>query len=211
MTGLFGGLDLGTPATRNESALRRELELRRKLALTDARWADYHYKGGGDFFLQHGRFYAGRQIPERYEHLIGEEMVCFRNAAQAALAEPSLRYCEGCYWTGFGFAAAHAWCVDPDGLLVEVTMPTDPAALTRAKSARLHLPFLPPEHWGYWGVLLRPELALAHFERFPTSSAPMFDRSPGEMTGAAAAIDVSSPHDFPVLKVPYDPQRTTLP
>lgn len=213
MTGLFGGLDMGTAAIRNERVLRADLELRRSAGKTSGRWEEYQYDGVADLLLQHGQFYAGRQIPERYAHLMGEESMCFHNAAQAAMEEPSLRYCEGCYWTGYGFASSHAWCVDEDGALVEVTLPTDPETVRRM-CFRGHgphdgtLPALNPEHWGYFGVLLTPELAFAHFEKFD-SYAPMFDRSPGEM--ATARVDLTSPHDFPLLKVPYDPQRTTLP
>lgn len=207
MTGLFGGLDMGTAAIRNERVLRADLELRRSAGKTSGRWEEYQYDGVADLLLQHGQFYAGRQIPERYAHLMGEESMCFHNAAQAAMAEPSLRYCEGCYWTGQGYAMAHAWCVAPDGGMVEVTLPSDPETVAIMRT-RVDLPFLTPEHWAYWGAIFTVELAREHMDRF---GQPMLDRSPAEVLRAPDHIDVSQPHPFPVLQLPYDPNRKSLP
>lgn len=208
MTGLFGGI-LGTPESRNEQVLRADLELRRKAWLSPG--PGYIYRGAGDYLLQHGKFYAGRQIPDRYAQLVGEESMCFNNALQACKADSSLRYCEGCYQTGHGYAMSHAWCVDPDGGLVEVTLPTDPASIAIMRTHDEKIPFLKPEHWGYWGVIFDWRLIEHEFERF-NAFAPLFDRSPGELSrGTLKGIDVTSPHDFPILKTLYDPNRRALP
>lgn len=208
MTGLFGGL-LGDPAERNEIVLRRDLELRRDGGPA-GRWDGYAYRGSADLLLQHGRFQPGRRLPERWQHHFGQPSQCYINALLAAEDNPELTYCEGVYWTGQSHGRSHAWCLDPDGELVEVTFPTDEATLAVARS-RYNLPYLPPERWGYWGVTFAAELVQEHLDRL--DSLPMFDRPLGELADPDMPewLDMSEPHDYPILKVPYDPNRRHLP
>lgn len=199
--GLFDelGEDALKPGKGAELALRRELERRRD------EWSrhGYFYRGAGDLLLQHGRFFTGRELPDTWAHLQGEPNLCFGNALEAVRADPSLTYYEGVYSTGGGHFTTHGWCVGPDGGVVEVTFPTDPEVLEAALT-----PVLPPEHWGYWGVAFTLELADWHFHQ-PNHGLPMLDRSHRD-SQSAPHLDTSELHDFPILKVPYDPARTGL-
>jgi hypothetical protein len=192
--------DLIPPGEGARLALQRELEARRE------RWnrPGYHYRGGGDFLLQHGQFYPGRVIPDQYADLQGEPTYCFGNAAQAALARPDLQFCEGVYALN-GHFTPHAWCIDGDGGVVEVTFPTTQWA--EARDAKTYMKFNPPERWGYWGVVF-PELEFIiwHGE---TLGMPMLDR-PGGDQEFSSLIDVDEEHDYPLLKVPFDPARKSL-
>jgi len=196
---------LPKPADRNRQALRADLELRRD------RWDNptpYVYRGGADLVLRHGQFYAGRVLPDAYEHLVGAESECFTNALLAATADPSLAYCEGYFWSGQGHALTHAWCVGPDGGVVEVTIPT--VDVDRYVHETL-LPYLPVAGWAYWGVTFTVELATAFND---WRGLPMLDRSEREIAwGAAHAphLDMTPDEDYPILAVPYDPQRKDLP
>jgi hypothetical protein len=187
-------------------AIQRELEFRRD------RWdrPGYLYRGGADYMLRHGKFYRGRVCPDAYAHLIGASNECFDNALVAVRQEPSLRYCEGVYSTGHTWFTPHAWCVDPKGELVELTYPTiDREMFTND----LGMPILPPERWGYWGVIFRPELIEDHLELVREHC--VFDRPAADRDATnpaiAAGLDMSQDHDFPILKIPYDPDRTTFP
>lgn len=108
MSNLFGGTNLGTPADRNRLAVISDLALRRK-RWKPAAQKTYLYAGTGDFLLREGHFYAGRPCPDYWQRYRGPEGNCFQNALAAAAHEfPLLRYVEGCYWTGQGYAKAHA-------------------------------------------------------------------------------------------------------
>lgn len=203
---LFGELgDALKPGEAGRLALERELE--RRVAEWGAK-PGYAYRGGGDFLLRHGRHYPGRELPERYEELIGEPTQCFPNALSAVQRDPALRYCEGVYAVGVGHYTPHAWALDADDAVVEVTYPT--RGLERRISARggWHLD---PKFWSYWGVIVHPEYVQAHMEQF---GLPMLDRGHhaderfARMLGVEA--DYREMHDFPILKVPYDANRTEL-
>jgi hypothetical protein len=196
---------LPKPADRNRQALRADLELRRE------RWAhlDYHYRGGADLVLRHGKFYTGRKLPDQYEWAVGAESECFANALRATMTDPSLTYCEGYFWSGQGHAITHGWCVAPDGGVVEVTLPT--VDVDQYVHETL-LPFLPVAGWAYWGVMFTTELALAYNE--DGAGLPMLDRSAREIAhGARRAphLDMRNDDDWPILTVPYDPQRKDMP
>lgn len=210
MSFLGGALEKTDPAKRVEQALRNDLQARHKAVIEAGRFLGYHYRGSADMLLRHGRFYPGRRLPDQYEHLTGPPSWCFPNAFQAAIAEPTLRYCEGVYTAGWGSPRLHAWCLSPDDQVVEVTMPThDIEQYTSVVNAR----FLPPERWGYFGIVFDPAVVEAHDS---VGGLPMFDRSPGELSEQRsnprlAGLDFSEPHDFPILKVKYDPNRKVLP
>jgi hypothetical protein len=203
--GLFDELgdDTLKPGKGAELALRRELETRRE------KWErhGYFYRGAGDLLLQHGRFFTGRVLPDEYAHLRGPRALCFGNAMEAVQADPSLTYYEGVYSTGGGHFTTHGWCVAPDGGVVELTYPTDPEEHEEIV-AQTGGAILPAEHWGYWGVPFAIELVDWHFHQ-PNHGLPMIDRSHRD-GDHAPHLDVSELHDFPILKVPYDPARTSL-
>lgn len=187
-------------------ACQRELEARRD------RWSQpgYYYRGAGDFLLQHGRPLSGRELPDRYAHLKGAENQCFWNALAAAEASDELSYCEGVYALGNGHFTHHAWCVDPNGLVVEVTFPTDAATLARAINGRTGLPYLPLEHWLYWGAVVHHEYVRALMERNEGAGC-VFDRSAADLHDIQENFGQTVDHtDYPLLRQPYDPNRRSL-
>lgn len=191
---LFGGVDLGTAAQRNEAVVRKELETRRK------RWSDPTtlYRGHGDYLLRHGQFYLGCLLPDQYLPLQGEEGSCFWNAIAACEADPTLRYCEGVYSHGQGSFVAHAWCLAPDDTVLEVTFPTH--NWENATNVRTGLDWMSPATWAYWGVVFDRRLAQAHSD---AQGMPMLGRGPNE--------GMSLPERWPLLTVPYDRTRVDLP
>jgi hypothetical protein len=199
---------LPDPAERVRHTLTRDLELRRSDARASAKFSGYAYVGSADLLLQHGRFFTGRQLPEQYAHLYGEPGRCYLSALEAAQADPSLTYYEGVYAAFAGPPCSHAWCVAPDGGVVECAMVSDPVLLAMGHRSGSETPFLPPEHWGYWGVSFTTQLVDAHLHR---NSLPMFDRSRAELLDTNDPENVAETHDFPVLKVRYNPNRTELP
>jgi hypothetical protein len=201
---------LPSPTERVNFALRRDLSSRVGRDFEAGRWNGYAYQGGADLLLRHGTFWPGRAVPDDYAHLRGGESQCFGNALDAAKADSRLRYCEGYHTTGQGMPILHAWCVDDEGV-VELTIPTLADEWVRCKDYRTNLPFLPPERWGYWGVTFTVELAEEHLH---TLSLPMLDRSNAEIMDVSdrrPPEEYTNVHDFPILKVPYDPNRRTLP
>lgn len=195
---------------RVELALRRQLQSRLGVERTNPRWTSHHYKGAADLLLQHGRFRVGRELPANYAHLKGAPQECFTNALVACQADTSLRYCEGLWTSGWGSGVLHAWCVDPDERVLEVTMPTEPDIISRGRN-RIGMFQLPPEHWGYWGVIWDTDLMQAHID---WNSLPTMDRSNAELFEGKrdySQIDASEPHDFPLLKVPYNRYRKSMP
>ncbi len=207
----LGGVDLSNAAQR---AITADLELRRKRVTEAARFLGYYYRGGADLVLREGKYRPGRVCPEQYRHLMGPESECFTNSLQAAMADPTLRYCEGYVTSGFGLPILHGWCVAPDDGVVELTLPTVPEERERYQT-RLHLPFLPAERWAYYGVIFDTELVIDHsLDTRANLGLPMLDRSPGELRDPdfiRAGLDMDEPHDFPVLKAKYDPNRKALP
>lgn len=227
------------PGQGAEMAVKREMEARRQ------NWTrpGYHYRGVGDFLLQHGTFWTGREIPEQYKHLVGVMGSCYANALAAVQADSSLRYVEGVYAVIGRDFHGHAWCIDQNDQIVEVTAPTDPGTVARTNSAEDHIPFLPVERWGYYGCAFPLAYVEAHRERYEdTQGYPLFDLNPeenrrqfrlgsdlrqqssvgwGDEDGEEEDdTDWGEPevpsvyrfeeHEFPVFRVPFDPNRTTL-
>lgn len=216
MSGFLGGLDLGTPAERNRRIFTAELELRSKQNRSAVRFPaseGYLYQGGGaEFLLKHGTFYPGRQLPEHYEHLMGQVSLCFFNSLEAAEAMPELQYCEGYVYTGHSYAFNHAWCIAPDGGVVEVTTPTDPESIKRYCNEE-HLPFMPPHTWAYYGVIVAAPFMRAVVD-WPdeTWDVPLFERHSQErMRTSLTPYEMGVPTHYPFLKIPYDPKRSQLP
>jgi hypothetical protein len=200
--------DLLPPGEAGKMAFKRALELRREQWDGD-RW-EYYYKGGADLILRHGAFWTGAPVPPEYEHLKGPMQQCFNNAWQAAKADPELRYVEGYYTLGNGAYVNHAWCITPDGQILDFT-----ADASWVGGTDMHgLPVLPQESWTYWGVVIHTDLVTHHLEECEYWP-PMMDRPAEEraLHGATDSFgepyDFSVNHDFPLLKVRYDPDRRT--
>ena len=71
----------------------------------------------GKIILKHGIY--GRGV--RHSYLRGRMKECFSNAAHRALEGP-MHYVEGyAMRKGIGFPIHHAWNIDPDGEIIDVT------------------------------------------------------------------------------------------
>lgn len=200
---LFGGLL--KPGEGGELALRRELERR----VTTWSHTGYLYRGGGDYILKHGSFYQGRALPDEYADLQGPMAQCFWNALTAAKSHPDLRYCEGVYSTGSTSPTPHAWCVGPDDRLVEVTFPTRDGQWEDAIDMK-GMPIMAPEHHAYMGVIFRTELMDWFSDTY--GEMCMFDRPTADSLRFSGLTpdEVAQAHDWPILKVAYDPDRVSL-
>jgi hypothetical protein len=205
--GLFDelGAVLGTPQDRQKDVLTKALELRRQ-AWFEAHGDRFYYRGGADLLLQHGRFYSGRECPDKYAHLKGEPSMCFYNALAACEACPELRYCEGVYAIGQGHYTPHAWCLDPDGELVEVTLPTDAQSIAMGLEYTTGQRVLKLDFWGYWGAVFNTEYVQA-VKNFQDDCLPVLDRPTQDGWEENCA---EWREDWHVLRVPYDENRRTM-
>lgn len=193
MSGLFG--TLGNPAERSKGILRKALEARRD------RWphTGYLYRSGADLLLQHGTFFSGRELPDH--SLKGTPNACFQNALERAEADATLRYFEGVYATGYGGFVPHAWCVDPAGNLLEVTMPTDPATVALGTDIVTGMKLMPVETWAYWGVEFATAFVPAYWEKHQPGNVGILDRPSHDEVKEWR-------EEWPILRMAYDPKRT---
>src|SRR5712692_152668 len=74
------------------------------------------------FVLEHGEFWKTPPLPtpERFKYW-GEKRHCYMNAHKVASADRSLTYVEGYAYVYGCVIVAHAWCVNTEGHVVEVT------------------------------------------------------------------------------------------
>ena len=72
------------------------------------------------FVLDNG---IGLDVPEEDTHALGTIKECFCNAFDLVQRNPELIYVEG-YAAGI-IPVHHAWCIDPDGKVIEVTWTDD--------------------------------------------------------------------------------------
>ncbi len=178
------------------TVIRKLLEQRRDS------WTDrpgYIYRGSGDMLLREGHFYPGRPLRKPYN--VGLRWCCYRNALEASMADPRLRYCEGVLadesWCG-----NHAFNVDGYGRVVDFT--------PDAEGQR------PDGSAAYWGIAFEPSLVVDNMQALGAFSVGLLDSPPavGDFTAAAqfgvAPIE-DSRTDFPILTVPYEPRRRHLP
>lgn len=159
MTDDFSFRSLVPPGVGAERAMGRTLGiwLSREVPLKRPHWV---YAGVADLLLQHGTFFGGRDLPERWDHVRGPGGHCHHNSLDAAEAEPELRYYTGLYMVG-RMAQPHSWCVDGDGLVCELTFPDQRlidadggpnGSLVDEFGRQTGIPWLPPSTWSYVGV-----------------------------------------------------------
>lgn len=92
-----------------------------------------------DFYLLLGQPRPSRELPAHLTR--GEPRQCYKNAGVLATHRPELAYCEGYALRAGLIPVHHAWCLDPDGVVIDPTWPHDPAN-------------------EYWGVSLSTEFLL---------------------------------------------------
>ena len=206
MTGFLEGVDL---SEAGKLAMTADLELRRNDPRCADRFYRYPYQGGADLVLQHGEFWWGQVRPERYEYLSGQVGQCYGTALAAAKAEESLVYVEGYCTAGAGFAISHGWCVDAEtNTVVDLVLPCSAENVeNQYTSVRTGMKFPHPSKWAYYGVRFTTELTNAHWHAL---GLPMLDRSRHEAQESPGS-QYMEPHDFPILQVPYNPERTEMP
>lgn len=79
---------------------------------------------GAQFILAAGQEYDSRLMEHRFGR--GMQHACYRNAFELALAYPDeLIYCEGRALSCGLVPVEHAWCVTPDGQVVDTTWQGD--------------------------------------------------------------------------------------
>ncbi len=84
------------------------------------------YKSVADFVLQEGQELKVAELPLR-GCMLGEMKQCFKNSHDLILREPDLTYVEGyaflppCRGYGHSFPIHHAWCITPEGIVLDPT------------------------------------------------------------------------------------------
>lgn len=103
----------------DDSPTDQLLDYLRRLAALRAtmRRADYVYAGIEDFVLAEGRTWPPHPLPRHIKR--GAARQCFLNAYKAAQRHRELRYVEG--YALAMIPVLHAWCVDSEDRVVEVT------------------------------------------------------------------------------------------
>ncbi|MFC9433741.1 hypothetical protein [Nocardia sp. NPDC057030] len=80
---------------------------------------EWQFRSAYHLLLQHGRFFTARSRPPQVPKM--PDGFCYRNAAHTAESHPELGLV---YTEGFAFhilPVQHAWCVSPDGIVVDPT------------------------------------------------------------------------------------------
>ncbi len=170
----FSFRSLVPPGAGAKQALAKHIA---QLHLNESRRADpaWSYSGVGQLLLEHGTFFSGRELPDRWRHAAGSMGQCHHNSLEAALQEPELRYFTGLYMVGLR-AIPHSWCVDDEGL-VELTYPTtveagQVACIADEFGRATGVPWLPPNTWAYVGVEYDPAFVKEHAD---LRGLPIFD------------------------------------
>jgi len=128
------------------------------------------------------------------------------------MKDDRLVYVEGYCTTSAGLPFSHGWCIDrTTNQVVDLTLPCGEDQLDRYLHSKTKLPILHPVKWGYFGVAFTTELVVSHDVRM---GLPMLDRSAAEHYEIITERDDPSlyteTHDNPILKVKFDPMRTTI-
>lgn len=104
--------------TESQQGTLQQLELIRGVHERNGVPDDWFYKGPADLLLREGRWYNDGRARKWPASL---PKACFRNAALFAIMH-RLPYIEG--YATFVIPTHHAWCLDHDGRVIEVTWKT---------------------------------------------------------------------------------------
>lgn len=146
----------------------------------------FHYTGGEDFLLQHGRSYESQPFTEEelkfLEELAGRTCMyrmkeCFFNAQDLAQTSPKIKYIEGYLYSGI-LPIEHAWNT-LNGKVIDFTM-------YHANNDKPILGTI-PDNWEYFGASI------------PTSAATSL-WTEHEM---ATPLITNYLQGFPLLKEPF--------
>lgn len=115
-----------------------------------------------DVYLEaHGRFFVPAPLPPgspQLMHAVLHQADCYMKSRLLAQDDQSLDYAEGWALAPDGVPTRHAWCVDPEGRVVDAEWPT-PEALT-------YFGVVVPRSFGYaWRGTFTPAHALAIQDR----------------------------------------------
>ncbi|MGW4369753.1 hypothetical protein ACWEKT_29300 [Nocardia takedensis] len=82
---------------------------------------DWVYRSAYHLLLDQGRFFTPAVRPRGIVKMI--DRLCYRNAVATAREHDGLVYAEGfgCSSWAAGIPIAHAWCVEPDGTVIDPT------------------------------------------------------------------------------------------
>jgi hypothetical protein len=97
------------------------------------------------FMLENARNYAIG--PQTFSGPRGEAKACFKNATHLALENPSLTYVEG--KVGVLTPVDHAWCITPDGVVVDPTLDKGNKGITDGTYDRITEYYGVPFHTDY--------------------------------------------------------------
>jgi hypothetical protein len=120
----------------------------------------------GDFYLMLGQARRSRPLPKDVR--AGQMKQCYMNAGRLATERPQFIYCEGyARRKGVPLAVHHAWCLDEEGYVLDLTWPYDEENeyLGVALHDRFLLESLSAN--GYWGILSEhlPDSVVKHHPR----------------------------------------------
>lgn len=119
------------------------------------------YSCSEDFVLQHGEFWTPQPLPEGRVRM--PPKLCFWNARSLQDSDSALRYVEG--YAASIFAIHHAWCVDPEGRVIDPTWEEAGSAYLGVALTSDELADVPPgipalDDWERgWPILQQPRVA----------------------------------------------------
>lgn len=108
-------VEIGNDLEGLKNYLRQMVNFRRQF---DSQFPDLPYNCMEDFVLQEGREFIAAKRPKGVRKQ--RDKLCYQNSLHLMLSNLELIYVEG-YAIHLGIPVHHAWCVTPDGVVVDPT------------------------------------------------------------------------------------------